>query len=321
MNRMARDDWLFTRSGEPRGYIDTSRLRELWFHIGTACNLACPFCLEGSKPGDRRLELVKLIDVEPFIVEAVALGVEQFSFTGGEPFLARDFPAILRCASRYRPCLVLTNGTLPLLRRLDELRPLLHCPHPTSFRVSLDYPDANRHDSGRGFGAFDLAVKSLCALHAMGFKVSVARQQSANEDADVVESRFRDLFQRNGLPKDLRLVSFPDFHPPGSRVENPEITEHCMTTYHTAESRAAFMCASSRMVVKIGGRMRVYACTLVDDDPAFDLGGSLGESLKQRIMLRHHRCYSCFKHHASCSELAPIANRSAERVTCAAATS
>jgi hypothetical protein len=56
------------------------------------------------------------------------------------------------------------------------------------------------------------------------------------------------------------------------------------------------------MVVKLGGRMRVYACTLVDDDPAYDQGGTLREALGARVLLRHQRCYSCFAYGASCSE-------------------
>jgi len=75
-----------------------------------------------------------------------------------------------------------------------------------------------------------------------------------------------------------------------------------MTQYHTEATRREFMCAYSKMVVKQNGRMRVYACTLVDDDPAYDQGGTLGESLGRRVMLRHHRCLSCFKYGASCSE-------------------
>ena len=74
-------DWYLTPDHQKRGYIDPQRLKELWFHTGTACNLSCPFCLEGSAPGDKRLQLVKLADVTPFIDEAMALGVEQFSFT------------------------------------------------------------------------------------------------------------------------------------------------------------------------------------------------------------------------------------------------
>ncbi|HVJ30152.1 MAG TPA: radical SAM protein, partial [Gammaproteobacteria bacterium] len=54
---------------------------------------------------------------------------------------------------------------------------------------------------------------------------------------------------------------------------------------------------------KRNGRLRVYACTLVDDDPGYDLGGTLPESMSKRIMLRHHRCYSCFAYGSSCSEI------------------
>jgi len=43
--------------------------------------------------------------------------------------------------------------------------------------------------------------------------------------------------------------------------------------------------------------------TLVDDDPAYDLGGTLTESLRKRITLQHHRCYSCFAYGSSCSEI------------------
>ena len=118
-----------------------------------------------------------------------------------------------------------------------------------------------------------------------------------------MDRAFRELFAEHGLPGDTRIVSFPDFLPPGSNPSVRRITENCMTTHHDEESRRSFMCHFSKMVVKKQGRMRVYACTLVDDDEYFDLGGSLAESLGKRIMLRHHRCYSCFTYGSSCSEL------------------
>ena len=126
---------------EPQGYIQPGALSELWFHTGTACNLACPFCFEGSKPGDGRLERITLVDAQPLIDEAVSLGARQFSFTGGEPFIVKDFVNILRYASNSNPCLVLTNGTDPLLKRLRQIEPLLSQPHSVSFRVSIDYPN------------------------------------------------------------------------------------------------------------------------------------------------------------------------------------
>lgn len=294
--------WWRTPNGEPRGYIRTGRLDELWIHTGTACNLACPFCLEGSKPGDNRLQLVKFTDVQPYIDEAIVLGAGQLSFTGGEPFLARDFPSILEYAAQRASCLVLTNGTKPLQHRIHQIEPLLRAEHPVDFRISLDYPDARRHDAGRGQGNFVSALRGMAMLHNMGFNISVARQWHPDEDSDAVAAAFRCVFREHGLPEDLGIIWFPDFGLPGEKAETPAITEHCMTAYHTADTRADFMCAYSRMVVKQNGRMHVYACTLVDDDSDYDLGDNLVDSLNETVMLRHHRCYSCFKYGASCSE-------------------
>lgn len=295
-------DWFFTPDNQSRGYIDPHTLKELWFHTGTACNLSCPFCLEGSGPAEHRLQLVKLADVMPFIDEAMELGVEQFSFTGGEPFLAKDIIKILAYASERRPCLVLTNGTDPLLRRLNQLAPLIDAAHPIKFRISLDFVDPTQHDKDRGEGSFDKAIEGLQQLHRRGFAISVARHMEPDEDNAEVDAQFRALFRQSGLPEDLHIVAFPDFAVPGSHPQVPQITEHCMTHYQNAENRQNYMCAFSKMVIKHQGQMRIYACTLVDDDAEYDLGGSLREAMQHRISMRHHRCYSCFAFGASCSE-------------------
>ncbi len=294
--------WTHTADGRKRGYIQPAKLTELWFHTGTICNLQCPFCLEGSKPGDSRIQAMKLDDARPFIEEALGLGVEQFSFTGGEPFVVKDFVDILRLALAHRPCLVLTNGTDPIFKRFEQVKTLLDLPHPVRFRISLDHHKEARHDAGRGAGNFRKAVNMLRTLHDAGFAVSVARHRAKDEDVAAVDELFRDLFERNGTPRDTPIVSFPEFLRPFSIGDSPEITESCMTTYHTEESRASFMCNYTKMVLKKNGRMRVYACTLVDDDEDYDLGGTLTESMKARVMLRHHRCFSCFAYGASCSE-------------------
>jgi len=285
------------------GWIQPHALDELWIHTGTACNLDCPFCLEGSRPGDTRLQRITLADVRPLIDEAVGLGVRQFSFTGGEPFVIKDMVAILDLAASHRPCLVLTNGTAPVVRRLAQIRRLSGTAHPVTFRVSLDFPDEARHDAGRGAGNFRLALQGLRGLHKAGFKVSLARQMQPGRDEAEVDREFRGMLAREGLPADLRIVAFPDFGLPGSTADVPRVTTECMTRFQTEASRREFMCAFSKMAVKIGGRMRIYPCTLVDDDPRFDQGTSLAEALKPRVLLQHHRCYSCFRYGATCSEL------------------
>lgn len=301
-HHIVRPDWLRTPTEEPRGYIQPKNLKELWFHTGTVCNLSCPFCLEGSKPGDDRLNKVTFEDVTPFIDEALGYGVERFSFTGGEPFVIKDMVKILDYALDHRPCLVLTNATAPLQRRFEETRLLKNKPNVLNFRVSIDYPDAHRHDAGRGQGNFNLAWQVIGKLHNRGFAVSIARQRTKGENTDEVDRAYHKYFKETGLPFDTRIVSFPEFLTPGAMTKVPHITEHCMTHYHTEESRGRFMCGFSKMIVKKGGQMRVIACTLVDDDQDYDLGGSLKESMDVRVMLKHHRCYSCFAQGASCSE-------------------
>lgn len=297
------DLWYRTSEGAPRGFIQSHGLEEVWFHTGTACNLACPFCLEGSKPGDDRLQLARFDDVKPFIDEAVALGVRQFSFTGGEPFINKDIVRILDTALQHRPCLVLTNATDPLSKRFNQLKPLLKQPHPLHFRVSLDHFDAIRHDKGRGQGMFARALQGMRGLYEMGFSLSVANQLIPDMDTVEVASRFSEVFLSAGLPGDLPRIEFPEFHSPAAEVSVPQITMHCMTAYQTEKTRKQFMCAFSRMVVKINGRMQVYACTLVDDDPDYALAETLAGSLQVPVSMKHHRCYSCFRFGASCSEL------------------
>jgi len=301
-HHITRSDWLSTSKGDPRGYIQPEKLTELWFHTGTTCNLRCPFCLEGSKPGDNRINPLDFVDAKPFIDEAMKMGVEQFSFTGGEPFVIAEFVKILSYALDRRPCLVLTNATEPLTNRLSEILPLREKPFAVKFRISIDYPDAARHDAGRGPGNFRRALETLGRLYESGFDVSIARQREKDEDVKAVDRKFHPHLAAVGVPASVNIVSFPDFLTPGSVSSVPEITEQCMTTYHTEESRDAFMCNYTKFVLKKNERVRVYACTLVDDDEDYDLGASLTESMKVRVMLGHHRCYSCFAFGASCSE-------------------
>jgi len=295
--------WTHTRAGVARGYIQPASLDELWFHTGTNCNLRCPFCLEGSKPGDNRIELISAAEARAYIDEAIGMGVRKFSFTGGEPFVNPDMVAILDHALDHRPCLVLTNGTEPLINRLADVLPLIAKPHELAFRISLDYADPVRHDKGRGPGNFRTALRTLGHLHRAGFQVSIARQMDTDEsDRAAVDAEYRAHFAAHGLPEDTTIVAFPDFAPPSAHVDTPEITENCMTTYLSEAQRDAFMCNFSKMIVKKGGRCGVYACTLVDDDADYDLAPTLAESMKVRVMLRHHRCFSCFAYGASCSE-------------------
>ncbi len=294
-------DWLYTAKGDNRGFIQPQKLTELWFHSGSNCNLHCSFCYEGSGPGDKRLQALSLEDVLPFLEEARALGVKRFGFTGGEPFVNKNIIDILDAALDIAPCLVLTNGTEPLHKALPRLAPFQQSVHPLSFRVSLDSPNPETHDAHRGEGAFFKALKGLALLNKLGFPVSVAHMQSAADEALAVRKAYLSHFASYAIPEDVPFVSFPNLLQPCATPDVPHISEHCMVQYKSQMEREKFMCNYSKMVVKKGDAMSVYACTLVDDDRAYDLGSTLTEAMKYRVMLRHHRCYSCFVSGTSCS--------------------
>ncbi len=296
------DNWLVTSKDEKRGYIQPQLLHEFWFHTGTSCNLRCPFCLEGSKPGDDRLQFITLDDAIRFIDEAVALGVNKFSFTGGEPFVNPHFTEILDYALNFKPCLVLTNATEPLMNQFARVKEFNSKPHPLNFRISLDHPDPAKHDESRGKGNFKKALDTLGRLYHAGFGVSIARLMPAGENSIAVDRAYEPFFRQAGVPLDITIIKFPEFYKPGSLPEVPEITEDCMTRYLSESQRDGFMCNYSKMIVKQNGQCGVYACTLVDDDADYNLGNTLNQAITERVRLKHHRCYSCFAFGASCSE-------------------
>jgi sulfatase maturation enzyme AslB (radical SAM superfamily) len=268
--------------------VKAAALRELWFHTGTACNLECPFCLEDSKPGDTRLERVTLTDLAPYFDAGVALGIERFAFTGGEPLIVKDIVKILTYALERKPCLLLTNGTAPLIKRVHQLLLLKQQPHALAFRVSIDHPNEQAHDAGRGWGNFRRAIDGLKLLYASGFAISIARHAQPDEDANAIAARYRDLLRKQNLPEDLLVATLPELGRPGkgTTVALPEI----------GRSPHPLLCADSRMVLKRGGEMRVYACALTDDDARFDLGTSLAGSLSCEVKLQHQRCVQCVRH-------------------------
>jgi MoaA/NifB/PqqE/SkfB family radical SAM enzyme len=278
-------DAMTRASGLSKTSVSLDRLRELWFHTGTACNLNCPFCLEGSGPGDTRLQRIRLDDIRGYIDVAVAMEVERFCFTGGEPLIVKDIVRILEYALSRKPCVLLTNGTAPLIKRVHQLELLQQQAHPLTFHVSIDFPDEQRHDAARGLGNFRKALDGLRLLHEHGFAVAVTRQMDIDEDVSVISARFKSVFRRHRLPEEISIHRLPDFGVPG--VSREAMAPDSSRQLHRS------MCSDSRMVVKTDAGVRVYACTFVDDDSRFDLGSDLKVAMQRPVELLHHRCRLC----------------------------
>jgi len=298
-------DPLVTVSGERRAVVALRRLETLWFNTGTLCNLACANCYIESSPRNDALLYLTAAEAAGYLDETarLGLGTREIGFTGGEPFMNRELPAMLEDAlGRGFEALVLTNAMRPMTRRKAELL-RLRDRHgaPLTLRVSLDHHGQAVHEAERGPDTWRPSLDGLVWLAREGFSLAVAGRLGGESEAEA-RAGYARLFAELGVPVDAadpaRLVLFPEMD---AGHDVPEITEGCWGILH--KSPDDVMCASSRMVVRRKGEAtaRVVACTLLPYDPRFDLGPTLAGALGA-VPLNHPHCAKfCVLGGASCS--------------------
>lgn len=140
---------------------DTYPVNVLWDITG-ACNLDCAHCCATESAPRSSLDL-PFEDVSTVVRNLASPRPVHLTFSGGEPFLRPDFPAILDLTTAAFPrCRIaaFTNGTqlgaigTALLARKVEIR------------VSLEGVTPHAHDGIRGRGTFDCVVRGLSRLPA-----------------------------------------------------------------------------------------------------------------------------------------------------------
>src|SRR5262249_27399365 len=152
--------------------------------------LTCRHCFISCSPHNNAFAFLDLEIVRQRLEESVRLGVKEYYFTGGEPFLNRDMVAILELTLRYGPATVLTNGTvfqeewLVRLRRAEAASP-----YSLEFRVSIDGFTANVNDPIRGEGTFERILRGVRQLVAHRFLpiITVTRTRDDEDDESLVE--------------------------------------------------------------------------------------------------------------------------------------
>jgi len=299
-------DPLRTADGQERAEVALRRLDTLWFNTGTLCNITCAHCYIESSPRNDRLVYITRAEVAAYLdeIEADGLGTREIGFTGGEPFMNPEMPAMMEeCLSRGYRTLVLTNAMRPMARLKRQLLDLnQRFGARLTIRVSLDHHTPERHEEERGPRTWQPTLDGLIWLSRNGFDLSVAARTLWGESEEAERAGFARLFAAHGIPVDAsdpsRLVLFPEMDP---AAVVPEITTACWGIL--GKSPNDVMCARSRMVVKRKGAdaPAVVACTLLPYDPAFELGRTLAEA-SRAVRLNHRHCAKfCVLGGASCS--------------------
>mgnify|MGYP002153771829 FL=1 len=140
------------------------------WEITKACNLECVHCYASS--GTKLKDELSTREVLNLMECMSQLDVLCVQFTGGEPFLRRDFAKILRAADDHMFCIdILTNGTLIDKKSTDLITRI----YPHSVQISLDGANPTTHDSFRGLpGSFRSTVAAIERLVEPGVKVSIS---------------------------------------------------------------------------------------------------------------------------------------------------
>ena len=299
-------DPAITAKGEKRASIALRELDTLWINTGTLCNLSCATCYIESTPKNDRLVYLSVAEAAFYFdeIERDGLPTRLIGFTGGEPFLNREFPAMLEDAlSRGFEALVLTNAMKPMRNHAKRLLAIQmqHGDHLT-MRVSLDHYTRELHELERGEKTFEPALDGLRWLNEHGFRLNVAGRMYSGETESIVRAGYAALFEGLGLALDafdpVELVLFPEMD---ASIDMPEITTECWSILN--KSPDDIMCSSSRMVVKRKGadKPAVLACTLLAYDEQFELGTTLKDAARD-VALNHPHCAKfCVLGGAACS--------------------
>ena len=273
-------------------------LDALWIQVaGSRCNLTCTHCFVSCGPEADHHAMMSREQVAGRVAEGLALGVREFYFTGGEPFLHLGLIGILADTLAHAPCTVLTNGTLFTARRIEELRLLSDASrYAFEIRVSFDGEDAATHDAVRGAGSFARALEGLGRVAAEGLLPIATVTQLDDEDPLAFRERWVARLRAAGIARP-RLKILPLFRLGRETARS--------RGYDRAESLAGMsgrdfdprrlQCGTSRAVTSRG----VFVCPLLVDEPAGRMGATLAETFRP-FELKHGACFTCYTTGMTC---------------------
>lgn len=297
-----------TAKGEKRAQVFFKKMETLWFNTGSQCNIECANCYIKSSPTADHFIYLTPDDMEPYLdeIDALGMGKIEIAFTGGEPYLN---PYAIRLSEmaleRGHTLLVLTNAMKPMMRKRVQAGLLdlqERFPGKMTLRVSLDHFSPQGHDEERGNGSFEIALKGMAWLTEHKFDLHIAGRAMFSENDATARAGYEKLINDQGWDIDAhnpaQTILFPEMD---EKVDVPEVSVACWSILDVHPD--SMMCSSSRMIVRRKGEDRpvVLACTLLWDDPQFETGKTLTESLGP-VALNHPHCSKfCVLGGASCS--------------------
>ena len=279
--------------------VPSLSLDTLWFQVaGTLCNLACTHCFIACSPTNQSHAMMTRADVRGFLEEARGLGVREYYFTGGEPFMNPEMLAIAGDALAQGPVTILTNGVLLTPERSRRLRGLFErSEYSLDLRVSIDGWDAATNDPIRGEGTYARILEGLRNLAAEGLNPVVTVTEACEGAAAAAgRERFLDWARSIGLSRPrLKVLSLFRIGAEAERLRGYAPRETLAGRTLSPEELEALQCSTARMVTARG----VYVCPILIDLPSARMGATLAETLRP-FPLSTGACFTCHEYGVTC---------------------
>ena len=130
---------------------------QVLIQVTNRCNMRCSFCDFWPNGAHPREELT-VADYEKLSADLAKAGTFLISIEGGEPFVRPDLIEVVRALSKHHVTVLYTNGWHVTA---DNAR-ALWAAGLAQVGVSIDFPDAARHDAKRDLkGATERAWKAI----------------------------------------------------------------------------------------------------------------------------------------------------------------
>ena len=287
----------------PAPTVELTALDQLWFQLaGTVCNLECKHCFASCSPLNRSYWFLERSQVQSALQDSIDLGVKEYHFTGGEPFLHREIIGILQDTLALGPATVLTNATLFTPQLIESLvTTAVGSAYSLEFSVGLDGATQESNDAIRGHGTFVRTMKGIEMLVAAGFlPILTAMQSWPDEDHESVLAGFAELLADYGYNRP-RIRILPQFHIGAETARSRAyLTRERVTPEMLLDVDVGrLLCSRARLLTTKG----VYACPILLGCDSARIGTSLAEATGRAVSLSQQACYTCYCHVVNSADL------------------
>ncbi len=280
--------------------VEIGHLDQLWFQVaGTRCNLSCHHCFISCHPKNFSFGFLTLQEVRARLQESVNLGVKEYYFTGGEPFLNPHMTDILVETLGFGPATVLTNGTVlkdDWLQRLKQADS--NSRYGLEFRVSIDGFSPEQNDPIRGQGTFARALRGVAKLVEHEFLpiITAVRTWNLADEFKVLQG-FQQVLHQIGYSRPrLKVLPTLQMGAEAQRTQGYGGSDRVTPAMMEGYDASLLVCSNSRIVTDRG----VHVCPILIESPDSILGDTLATAMVS-FPIRHGACLTCYQYGAICS--------------------